>query len=250
MPKIHDIDSMIEAAEDPAQFSRVYLSHDPWDVPVQIMRAVRDHDSVAVKACHSSSKTFSAAEIVLWWLVRGLDHVAITTAPTDKQVRRLMWGEIKKAAMHSIWPFPAPLQMELRLSDENYAIGFSTDQGVNFQGYHGNILIVVDEAVGVSGDIFEAIEGIRAGGNVKLLLLGNPTIPGGYFFDAFSNPNFKKFTIDAYDTPNLIDFPGHTAEEREQWVLSLPEAWEELDRETRAFLSENPRPYLTKRRWV
>lgn len=249
-PKAQDIDALVEAIRDPVQFSRVVLRHDPWSSPAQIMRAVARNDLVAVKACHSSSKTFTAAEIVLWWLLQGPDHMAITTAPTDKQVRRLMWGEIKKAAMHSLWPFPSPLQMELRLSDENYAIGFSTDQGVNFQGYHGNILIVVDEAVGVSGDIFEAIEGIRAGGNVRLLLLGNPTIPGGYFYDAFSNPNFHKFTIDAYDTPNCIDFPGDTADDRERWILGLPEAWDDLDDDTRAFLGENPRPYLSKRRWV
>lgn len=245
-----DIAKLAEAAADPVQFSRVFLRHEPWGKSEEILRAYNEHDQVAVKACHSSGKTFTAAEVVLHWMIQGDDHVAITTAPTWNQVTRLMWGEIKKAAAHSLYPFPASLQTEMRLGDNNYAIGLSTDQGTRFQGFHGNILIVVDEAVGVTMEIFEAIEGIRAGGNVKLLLLGNPTIPGGYFYDCFSNPNFKKITIDAYETPNMYDFPGETCDEKENWVLSLPEAWEDLDVATRQFLQENPRAYLTKRRWV
>lgn len=245
-----DLDALVEACRDPVSFARVILNHDTWSTNEAILTAVKDHDQVSVRACHASAKTWSAAEVVLWWLVRGEDHLAITTAPTWNQVQRLMWGEIKKSISQSLWPFPAALNAELRLGPNNYAIGLSTDEGVRFQGFHGNILIVADEAVGISMDIFEAIEGIRAGGNVKLLMLGNPTVPGGYFYDSFFNPNFKKFHIDAYDTPNLLDLPGETAQEREQWLASLPESWDNLDAETREFLTYNPRPYLAKRRWV
>jgi hypothetical protein len=53
-------------------------------------------------------------------------------------------------------------------------VGLSTDQGVRFQGFHGRVLIVIDEAPGVKADIWEAVEGIRAGGDVRVLALGNP----------------------------------------------------------------------------
>jgi hypothetical protein len=66
-------------------------------------------------------------------------------------------------------------------------VGLSTDQGVRFQGFHGRVLIVVDEAPGVKADIWEAIEGIRAGGDVRVLALGNPTIASGPFHDAFTS---------------------------------------------------------------
>jgi hypothetical protein len=58
---------------------------------------------------------------------------------------------------------------------------------VRFQGFHGRLLIVVDEAPGVKADIWEAIEGIRAGGDVRVLALGNPTIASGPFYDAFTS---------------------------------------------------------------
>ena len=37
--------------------------------------------------------------------------------------------------------------------------------------------VIIDEAIGVEGPIWDAIEGARAGGNVHQLVLFNPTIP-------------------------------------------------------------------------
>src|ERR1700722_18082136 len=82
----------------------------------------------------------------------------------------------------SVFSYPPANLTELRLGLGNYAIGFSTDkrdQGVRFQGFHSpNLLIIIDEAPGINADVWQAIEGIRAGGNVHLLVLGNPTIAG------------------------------------------------------------------------
>jgi hypothetical protein len=113
--------------------------------------------------------------------------------------------------------------------------GLSTDQGVRFQGFHGRLLIVVDEAPGVKADIWEAIEGIRAGGVVRVLALGNPTIAGGPFYDAFSanRDGWCTFTISAFDSPNLA---GLSLDE----LLTLPDS----------ALDHCVRPYLVTRRWV
>lgn len=220
---------------DPEWFARTVLGHDPWATPCAIMRAVAaPRARVAVKACHSSGKTHTAAEIVLWWTLRG--GIAVTTAPTWTQVERLLWGEIRQAYARARFPLGGRLlQTRLDLGPQNYAVGFSTNEGVNFQGWHGDVLIVLDEAPGVRPDIFEAIEGIRAGGDVRLLLLGNPTIASGPFHDAFTRARsgWRTLTIDAFDTPNLAGLTVET-------LRALPD--EALD--------DNPRPYLTTRRWV
>ena len=106
---------------------------------------------------------------------------------------------------------------------------------MRFQGFHGNVLIVLDEAPGVLPEIYEAIEGIRAGGDVRVLALGNPTIASGPFYGAFAahRESWNLITISAFDTPNLA---GLTLES----LLQLPE--EQLD--------QNVCPYLTTRRWV
>lgn len=239
---------------NPVSFATGILQHDVYEIPKQILNSIATHPRTAVKACHSSSKSFTAAEAVLWWITRFPDGVAITTAPVWKQVERVMWVEIHKAAEGALIKYPPLLNTELRLKKDNFAIGISTDKGVNFQGYHGRILIVLDEAVGINPDIWEAIEGIRAGGNVHTLALGNPTVAGGPFYDAFGTQRqfWNTFTINAFATPNFYDLmPKHlhgvardlTDEEVQiglDKLLSLSD--KELDR--------NPRPYLTKRRWV
>jgi hypothetical protein len=112
-------------------------------------------------------------------------------------------------------------------------MGISTDQGVRFQGFHGDILLVMDEAPGIRPDIWEAAEGISAAGDVRWLVLGNPTTRGGPYEALFATPGVWSYTIDAFATPNL---DGLTLTD----LLALPE--HELD--------ENVRPYLVTRRWV
>lgn len=220
---------------DPVWFAETLLGHDPWSTPRAIMRAMaQPRARVAVKACHASGKTFTAAEIVLWWTYSG--GVVVTTAPTWTQVERLLWGEIHKAHAGARFPLGGHLnRTELRLSADNYAIGLSTDRGVRFQGWHGRVLLVLDEAPGVRSDIYEAIEGVRAGGDVRVLALGNPTVPNGPFFEAFrtQRAGWQTFTIDALETPNV----GGLSLEA---LLALPEV--DLDLA--------PRPYLVTRGWI
>jgi len=198
-----------EHFRDPVKFARNILRHDTWPMQEAILRAFRDYPRVAVKGCHGSSKTFTIAESVLWWLARWPDAMVVTTGPSWTQVREIVWGEIRKAVARSIFRFPTPTQTELRLANGARAIGLSTDEAVRFQGFHGNhLLVIVDEAPGLRGEIWDAIEGARAGGEVHVVALGNPTTAGGVFYDAFTSnrANWKTFTIDAFATPNLQGF--------------------------------------------
>ena len=81
---------------DPVEFSRYVFGHDHWGVQAEILRSVVNNPRTAVKACHSSGKTFCAAAAVLHWITANPDGIAITTAPTWMQVERVMWGEIHR----------------------------------------------------------------------------------------------------------------------------------------------------------
>jgi phage terminase large subunit len=234
-----------EGIEDPCLFSEVFLNQDLWSVQEAILRSVAKNPKTVVKACHSSGKTKVASCAALWWLARWPDGIVVTTAPTDLQVRKLLWGEINTAVSSSLYPFPLPNQTELKIAANRYAIGFATsvtqgNQGVRFQGFHsGHILIILDEAPGVHPAIWDAIEGIRAGGMVSVLALGNPTINSGPFFDAFGSgrSGVTPFTISAFDCPNFKGIEGPAA------LLSLGRSNPEA-------LAKNVRPYLTTRQWV
>jgi hypothetical protein len=61
------------------------------------------------------------------------------------------------------------------------------NQAVAFQGYHDeHVLFVLDEAPGIPPEILNAIEGTSASGDGRVLMLGNPTIPSGAFYDALT----------------------------------------------------------------
>ena len=224
-----------KALEDPVLFAQTMLNLNIWNKQQEILYSVATHFRTAVKACHASGKTFIAAAAVLWWITSHREAIAVTTAPTWTQVERLLWGEIRSLAYQAKIAYPKPTATQLQLGPGQYAMGLSTNEGVRFQGFHGNVLIILDEAPGILPEIYEAIEGIRAGGKVRVLALGNPTIASGPYYDAFtsSRESWNLITISAFDTPNL---EGLTLDS----LLELPES--ELD--------HNPCPYLTTRRWV
>jgi hypothetical protein len=223
--------------DDPVAWTRDVLGFDTWSTQQRILRALgRPHARVAVRSCHSSGKTAVAAAAVLWFAATG--GLVVTTAPTQLQVTKLLWGEV--ARLHSRARFRLGgelLQTEWKLSNEAFALGFSTNDSVRFQGWHGKrVLVILDEAAGVAASIWEAIEGIRAGGDVRQLAIGNPTIATGEFYRCFTGrgaAGWTRIAIDAFDTPNLV---GLTIDD----VLAMDD--DELGRVER--------PYLTTRRWV
>ena len=115
---------------DPVRFAIGILRHDVWPLQARILRAVATAPRVAVKACHASSKTFTAAEAVLWWVTRFPDGIVVTTAPTWIQVERLLWGEIHKAARSAVVAYPPFNRTDFRFGPNNYAVGVSTNDGV------------------------------------------------------------------------------------------------------------------------
>jgi phage terminase large subunit len=225
---------------EPVLFAERVLGANLWEKEVEILESIRKNRRTAIKACHGVGKTFSLAVAALWWLTRYREGIVLTTSSTERQVKTQVWSEIRRAATHAKVPYPKLKSAELTLRDKNnYALGFSTNQTENFQGYHGkNVLIVVDEAPGIEPEFFDAIFGIMATGNVHIVIAGNPTVPAGPFFDAFNRKRalWNCITIDAFDAPNL---KGITLEELLQ-----------MDPSGGGPLDQNPVPYLTTRRWV
>lgn len=219
-------------AADPAGFIKDDLGARLWEAQVEILEAVRDHVRVAVRSCNGSGKTYVAAHIVLWWLMAFPESMVITTAPTERQVKEVLWREIRRAYRGNEELIDGKLtRTALELGDKHYAHGISTNEAGRFQGYHeGNILFVVDEASGMREDIFEAIEGSMTSAGARLLLFGNPTALSGTFYEAFHRRRdlWHTLHISAFDTPNVvsgkIDVPGLVSP---QWVNDAALNWGE-----------------------
>lgn len=191
--------------QNPVWFVERILGVEPWAKQAEILNALRDHDYVAVRSCNGSGKTFTGALAAIWWLVVHDEAAVITTAPTERQVKEVLWREIRslhRKARHIVKGTMTTSRLEL--SDKRFAIGLTTNIEAYFQGFHSdNILIIVDEASAVRDCIFDAIFGCLTSSNSKILMLGNPIKPWGAFYDAFHKDRevWKGIHISAFDTP-------------------------------------------------
>ena len=216
----------------PVEFAGDVLGVELWAKQRELLSALPAHHRVAVKSGNGLGKGFSAAVAVLWFLYTHDPAIVLSTAPTFRQVRYILWRQI-----HSLYR-RAPetlggrlLDTRWELDDDRYALGLSVDGPDQFQGFHSpNMLIVVDEAEGVSDNIYEAIEAVMTSADPRLLLIGNPTTTSGMFRRSFHEERqiYHCITISALESPNLkgdgVVFPGLVTP---RWVEERRQIWGE-----------------------
>jgi hypothetical protein len=204
-------------ADDPTGWASLALPHITfWSKQLEIMEAVEQHSRIAVRACHDSSKSFTASVIAARWLDThpvGSARV-ITTAPTATQVRGILWVEINQLHNHPKTNFPGRVnQTEWWIG--SYLAGLGRKPAdynpAAFQGLHARYpLIIIDEAAGVPSQIIDAVETLATNINAKILMIGNPDDPTSMFADIHRNPvkyGYHTIKISAWDTPNFTGEP-------------------------------------------
>lgn len=188
-------------------FVREVLGDRPWSKQQQILKSVQENVYTAVRSCHGAGKTFIAARAVLWFLQSHPGSVVITTAPSTRQVRDLLWRQIRTGFEKSRAPLLGRcMTTQIDIGPDWYATGFATDEPINFQGPHSaeGVLVVVDEASGVPEWVFDTARGFMTQNNARMLLIGNPNFPSGSFFEAFGSNRWHQIHISAYDVPAHI----------------------------------------------
>ena len=212
---------------EPEFFHREVLGYEPWERQLEISRSIRDHRNTAIRSCNGAGKTFHVAHEALRFLFAYYPAVVLNTAPTWTQVENQFWRYLRDAYNKASFPLGGKLlKTQLNLAENWFAMGLANDPNrmEAFQGWHAeNIMVVFDEASGISPKIYEAALGAMAGGKiVRFVLIGNPTQNSGPFFDAFKDPSFNKIRISAYDVPNVAErrqvIPGLVTHE---WVEGL-----------------------------
>lgn len=182
-----------------------------WQKQREIMRAIVGYARVAVASANSCGKTFIAARIAVWFLCMYARSIVLITAPTDRQVMEVLWREIRtfkaKAEAHgNRIGGKLLLTGKWEFAEDHFAIGFSTSDSdpARFQGFHApHVLVIADEAAGISEKIFEGITAVLKGAHSRLLAIGNPTALDGWFYDAFKSEGWYSTHISAFDTPNI-----------------------------------------------
>jgi hypothetical protein len=83
------------------------------------------HESILSGDTKPGGGTYNSLEessTIGWWITHFPDGIVVSTAPSDRQVEKLLWGEVRKALARSVFPYPPSNLTELRLGLGNYAI--------------------------------------------------------------------------------------------------------------------------------
>ena len=216
--------------DDPVGFAAEVLGVSLWEKQEEALRALARSPRVAVKSGNGLGKDFTAAVAVLWFLHTRRPAIVISTAPTFRQVRNILWRQIHALHRRAADVLGGELlDTRWELGEDRYALGLSAVGADQFQGFHcENILVVVDEAEGVSDAIYEGIESVMTTGNARLLLIGNPTTTSGGFHRAFHREAgiYETITISALESPNVaagrVVIPGLTTA---AWVEERRRVW-------------------------
>ena len=206
---------------DPVRFVTEGLGEHVWSKQEEILNSVLVNRRTAVPACHAPGKSHIAARAIAWWVAvhpAGKTRV-VTTANTYRQVKGILWPHIRRVVHGNGLPGEV-FTTEWKIDGDIVADGFSPSDHneTAVQGIHAeNLLIVVDEAGGISNTIGQALEALMTGGNTRLLLLGNPPTDnmGSWFERSCNSELFNVIPISAYDTPNF------TGESVGPWARNL-----------------------------
>jgi hypothetical protein len=216
---------------EPVEFIREILDEEPWSIQARIARAVVDHRSVAVPSCFGSGKDWIAARVGVWWVATG--GILIATSNTFPQLRDIYWRELRTAHRRGTLPGKPSWGNDLRwdVADGQWAIGRKPDDTdpEGLQGIHGRrVLVVIDEANGVSPQLWEAVRGLVVNAESRVLAIGNPWEPTGPFYEACQSANWHVIPISVFDTPN---FTGEAVPDKAATELVGPVWLEERRRD-------------------
>jgi hypothetical protein len=186
-----------------------------WSLQREILRAVAKHRKVAVPSAFGTAKTHTSARCVVWQgcVYPPGSSLTVTTATRMRQVQRQLWPHIRQVVARAGLPGECDMTQwripDAAGNDVVAAYGFSApahDESA-IQGIHaqGPLLLIMDEAGGISRTIGHASRGLLAGEEARLLAIGNPPTDDeqSWFESLCDDPNTYVLPIPASASPNL-----------------------------------------------
>lgn len=197
-----------------------------WSGQVEFLRAVQEvadnpdlfPKRVVCRAGVGVGKSYCMAIIALWALMRTVDTKVVCTAPSEAQVRRVLFGEIHKLVANSPEAFRRLLKLgETQVSvvgHTKWSIFARTAGSVDAaQGLHAEgMFMLMDEMSGIPDPVLEAFLATASGPDNVSVAIGNPVRRSGSFYRAFTSESdlwprqvvMSKVRL-AEERPDLVD---------------------------------------------
>ena len=198
-------------ANDPVGFLTDVLGDAgaPYSKQAEMLDALVHHRRVSVVGANGSGKDWAAARAMLWWLETRPESKALTLGPTQRQVEEIVWQEMREAYAAAADVLSGRMMKSAyRIDEGRFALGFSTNNALNIQGFHSEeLLVVVTEAHAMPQLHMDAIKRLQPD---RLLLVGNALSRDGEFFASHHAKRnlYHRIAISAFDTPNFTGEDG------------------------------------------
>jgi len=157
-----------------------------------------------------SGKDWIAARLMGQWVATG--GIVVATSNSFTQLREILWRELRAFHRRAELPGQPSWGTDLRwdVNETSWAIGRKPDDNdpEGLQGIHGSrVLVIIDEANGVSQQLWDAVRGLVVNADSRVLAIGNPYEPSGPFYDACRSQTWHVIQISVFDTPNFTGEP-------------------------------------------
>jgi phage terminase large subunit len=111
----------------PREFALKVLGSRWWPAQEDVGRALLKNRRVVVRSGNGAGKSYVAADLALWFLYTHSPAVVVTTAPTERQVRGVLWKVIHRRFATARKRLPGKLLMtRIDLKNGSFATGKST----------------------------------------------------------------------------------------------------------------------------
>ncbi len=179
-----------------------------WQKQKEIADALKHKNFVCVRSAHSTGKSYLLGILINFYFDTVYPLIGIGTAPTKALVSSVMFSYARQFRNQNLkilgdyWA--GPVTPKLTTSEGHYFEGIVTSDPTSVQGRHGeNVVLLLDEAVGISPEMFESLESLMVGDYDKVLAIYNPTDPSAYVAQLEKSAGWHTITMSAYDHPNV-----------------------------------------------
>lgn len=165
---------------------------------------------ISVDAGHNVGKTKIASGLLNHFYDCFVPSIIYSYAPGREQIKDLLWKEIRSDRQNAIGLPGRILDLRLEQGPDHFAKGQATNnQGglgtERAQGQHGDYLMfVIDEAEGVDGFVFDAIDSMSSGGIAHIVLVSrNPKTSSCRAHKIRKQANVNAMRISCLHHPNV-----------------------------------------------
>lgn len=209
-----------------------------WSKQVEVAHSIVYNKNTMVAAGHGVGKSYLTAVLACWWIdTHPIGEARVlSTAPTTAQVRGIVWREIQLLHRKSHERYKEFLEAQKNGEDtaglpDHPLPGYITSsatwrnfdglelgagrtpprgrEGDAFQGIHGGVFAIADEAVGVSKDMIDTLANNTTADEDRRLLIANPTNPNSEMGQIWNDPDrakqWERIQISVLESPHFTD---------------------------------------------